>query len=70
MKLLFALMLVIFSGCATVSEFDQGCREGKKQTIINYQLDETYKTVNEECDKLDAEHKAQMRKDHPGMKGY
>lgn len=72
MRIFIAILLAIFSGCATVSEYNQGCRDGVtvKNVLLYDDTKQSEKEISDFCDKLDSQHRAQMRREHPGMKGY
>jgi uncharacterized protein YceK len=63
-KLLICLIaLSSLAGCASISEYNKGCRDGVK-TYGSSGLNE--KTINEGCDALDAKQRAEQRSERQG----
>lgn len=54
----FILFTLIFSGCASISEYNQGCRDGISSVNINHQgMLGPSKGIDDFCDGLDSMHK-------------
>ena len=62
MKYLFVLMVFIFSGCASISEYNQGCRDGVKGVLA----DDSSRDINKYCDGLDVAHREKERLERQG----
>jgi len=58
MKYLFVLLIILFSGCASVSEYNQGCRDGIGGVRVDGRsVVPSEKSKNDFCNALDQLHK-------------
>lgn len=68
----FIVLCLLFSGCATVSQYNQGCQDGVSGLIRKYNTDgislENQEVLKKYCDRVESEHN-QKRQDTRG-KGY
>lgn len=54
MKIVLCLLVLLFTGCATISDYNQGCRDGISASDDKY----SEKDRNRLCDDLDQAHRA------------
>jgi len=57
MKKILLFVMISLSGCASVSEYNQGCRDGVKTFIIETGANATVKIIDSGCNILDSLHK-------------
>ena len=58
MKIVICIIVLSLSACASVSEYNQGCRDGIRSVTDTF---ENVKDVNGYCDKLDKTHSQSNR---------
>ena len=68
MKYLFVLVIPIFTvGCASVSEYNQGCRDGIGAVRVDgYSVVPTEKSKNDFCSALDEDRRTKDRLERQG----
>lgn len=70
MKYLLAFVVCMFMvGCASISEYNQGCRDGVGAVRVNGQsIVPNEKSKNKFCDALDEEHRAEKKLERQGKR--